>query len=217
VRGTAAFLATLTVGLAFWFSLGGRRVLDSVGYHADRGVEIESLYAGGLLLWGTITGIEVPWVFNYRAHHVVPEWGARLAGLALPIQCAALLLVVGRFWRSSMSEGIRYAAAAVLAFIITGKVLSPQYLIWLFPFLTVLGGPTGRLARQIFLLCCLTTTLIYPGPGFPGILDHQAGAILLLNLRNVLLVWLLAILLFGPACSGGPADQPAQIAEAPAP
>jgi Glycosyltransferase family 87 len=223
VRGTAAFLATLTVGLVFWFALGGRRVLDSLGYHADRGLEIGSLYAGGLLLWGTISGIEVPWVFNYRAHHVVPEWGARLAGLALPIQSAALLLVVGRFWRSSMSEGIRYAAAAVLAFIITGKVLSPQYLIWLFPFLAVLAGPTGRLARQIFLLGCLTTTLIYPGPGFPGILDHQAGAILLLNLRNVLLVWLLAILLFGPVVGGDPGghvaarSESAQTVYAPAP
>ena len=65
-----------------------------------------------------------------------------------------------------MAEGPRYSAAAVLAFIVFGKVLSPQYLIWLFPFLAVLDGRTGSLARKIFLLACLTTAMFYPGPGF---------------------------------------------------
>jgi hypothetical protein len=97
-----------------------------------------------------------------------------------------------------MADGLRYSAAAVLAFVLFGKVLSPQYLIWLFPFLAVLEGRAGRLARRIFLLCCLTTTLIYPGPGFPMILEHQGPAIVLLNLRNVLLLWLLAVLLRDP-------------------
>ena len=69
-RGTAAFVVTLTVGLAFWFALGGRHVVDSLRYHADRGLEIESLYAGALLLWSTISGTEVPWVFNFKAYHV---------------------------------------------------------------------------------------------------------------------------------------------------
>jgi Glycosyltransferase family 87 len=197
-RGTAAFIATLATGMAIWFALGGRRVLESLGYHAERGLEVESLYGGALFLWGTLAGTDAPWVFNYKAFHVAPEWGARLAPLVLPIQAATILLVMARFWRSGMTEGMRYSASAVLAFIVTGKVLSPQYLIWLFPFMTVIDGPTGRLARQIFLLGCLTTALLYPGPGFIMVLDHQPGAILILNLRNILLVWLLVLLLFGP-------------------
>src|SRR5262249_5850596 len=141
---------------------------------------------------------EVPWVFDHNAYHVAPEWGSRLAMLSFPIQAAALLLVVWRFGRSGGTDGMRYSAAAVLAFIATGKVLSPQYLILRSPSLSVLGWRTGRLARQIFLLCCVATALVYPGPGFPMILAHQGGAILLLNLRNALLVWLVAMLLFGP-------------------
>jgi Glycosyltransferase family 87 len=205
-RGAVAFLATLVVGLAVWFGVAGRHVLDSLGYHAERGLEVGSLYGGALFLRGMLAGTEVPWVFDYKAFHVAPEWGARLIPLALPLQAAALVLVMARFWRSGMTEGMRYSTAAVLAFVITGKVLSPQYLIWLFPFLAALDGRTGRLARRIFLLGCLTTAMLYPGPGFVMVLDHQAGAILLLNLRNVLLVWLLAVLLYGPA-SDGPADR----------
>jgi hypothetical protein len=152
-----------------------------------------------VFLAGSLAGRAVPWVFDHNAYHVAPEWGSRLAALAFPLQAAALLLVMGRFWRSGMTEGMRYSAAAVLAFIVSGKVLSPQYLIWPLPFLAVLGGRTGRLARLIFLLCCITTVLIYPGPGFPQILEHRPGAILMLNLRNLLLFGLLALLLSEPA------------------
>ncbi len=196
-RGMEAFFATMAVGLAAWFALSGRGVLDSLGYHARRGLEVESLYGGALFLWGTATGTVVPWVFDYKAYHVGPAWGAWLAPMAFPIQVATLLLVMVQFRRSGMTEGMRYSAAAVLAFIITGKVLSPQYLIWLFPFLVVLDGRIGRLARQIFLLACITTAMLYPGPGFVMVLDHQAGAILLLNLRNGLLIWLLGVLSVG--------------------
>ena len=104
-----------------------------------------------------------------------------------------------RFQRRGMAEGVRYAGAAILASLVTAKVLSPQYLVWMFPFIVALGGWTGSRARWLFLFVCLTTALIYPGPGFVQILDHQAIAISLLNLRNFLLLALLALLMFGPA------------------
>jgi hypothetical protein len=172
-------------------------VLESLGYHAGRGLEIESLFGGALFLAGTISGSKAPWVFDHNAYHLSSEWGARLAFLTFPVQAAALLLVMWAFRRSGMAEGLRFSAAAVLAFIVFGKVLSPQYLIWLFPFVAVLDGPTGSIARKIFLLGCVITLLLYPGPGLGMVLEHQAGAILLLNLRNALLVWMLAVLLYG--------------------
>ncbi len=215
-RGTAAFLVTLVVGLAFWFGLGGRGVLESLGYHAGRGLEIESLCGGALCLAGTIAGSKAPWVFDHNAYHISSEWGARLAFLTFPVQATALLVVMWAYRRSGMAEGVRFSAAAVLAFIVFGKVLSPQYLIWLFPFVAVLGGPTGSLARKIFLLGCVITLLLYPGPGFGMVLEHQAGAILLLNLRNLLLVWLFLVLTCCPREELGPkshpSDMPAQVA-----
>jgi hypothetical protein len=207
-RGMTAFVATVVAGLACWFWLGGRRVLESLGYHAARGLEVESLYGGALFLVGTITGAKAPWVLNYNAYHVGPEWGARWVALAFPLQAAALLVVMWCFRRSGMTDGPRFSAAAVLAFIVFGKVLSPQYLIWLFPFLAVLNGQTGSAARKIFVLICLTTAMFYPGPGFAMVLEHQAGPILLLNLRNVLLVWLLGLLLFGASEDVGAENVP---------
>lgn len=202
-RGMVAFLGTLAIGVAIWFWLGGSRTFESLGYHTRRGLEVESLYGGALFLVGSIVGTKVPWVNNYDAFHVVPEWGARLALVAFPLQAAALLVVMWRFRRSGMADGVRCSAAAVLAFIVFCKVLSPQYLIWLCPFMAVLDGRTGSVARKIFLLACLTAAMFYPGPGYAMALEHRAGAILLLNLRNTLLLLLLAVLLYDP--EAGPA------------
>jgi hypothetical protein len=201
-RGGAAFFATLATGLAIWLALGGGRAIESLGYHAERGLELESLFGGILFLGGAITGNGAPWVFDHNSYHVASAAGALLASWTFPLQTAALLAVTWRFRRTGMSEGLRFSAAAILAFIAFGKVLSPQYLIWLFPFIAALGGHAGKLARRIFLLACLTTALLYPGPGFRMMLDHQLGAILLLNLRNLLLLWLLGVLLLGPRRDG---------------
>src|SRR5271165_737264 len=202
-RGMIAFLGTLAAGVAAWFWLGGSRAIESLGYHTQRGLEVESLYGGALFLVGTIAGTRVPWVYNYDAFHVVPEWGARLVLFALPLQAAALLVVMWRFRRSGMADLLRYSAAAVLAFIVFCKVLSPQYLIWPCPFMAALDGRTGSTARRIFLLACVTAAMFYPGPGYAMVLEHQAGAIVLLNLRNTLLLLLLAALLYDP--KAGPA------------
>jgi hypothetical protein len=198
-RGSLAFFLTVVAGMAGWFLLGGPKVVDSFRYHAARGLGIESLYAGALLAWGKLGGIDVPWVIEHKAVHLVPEWGSRLAALASPLQAAALLLVLFQFWRRRMAEGTRYAGAAILASLVTSKVLSPQYLVWLFPFVVVTGGWTGSRARWLFLFGCLMTALIYPGPGLVLLMDHQGTAIFLLNLRNILLLMLLALVLFGPA------------------
>jgi hypothetical protein len=198
-RGSLAFMLIVAAGVAGWLLIGGANVLDSFRYHADRGLGIETLYAGAVLAWGHFAGIAVPWVIEHKAVHLVPEWGARLAALATPFQAAALLVVLIQFGRSGMAEGVRYSGAAVLAALVTSKVLSPQYLVWLFPFVVALSGWTGSRTRWIFLFVCVTTALIYPGPAFIRILDHQGPAIFLLNLRNLLLLALLGLMLFGPS------------------
>jgi len=76
-------------------------------------------------------------------------------------------------------------------------VLSPQYLIWLIPFLACVQGRTGTRCRLIFLVACAATTLIFP-VGFDSLLRLKTWAIVLVNLRNALLVGLWAHLTFGP-------------------
>jgi hypothetical protein len=206
--GVAAFLITLAVGMAVWRVIGGRGVVDSFRYHAERGLEIESLYAGLVFLAGALAGRKVPWVRDHDALHIAPEWGDYAEGLVLPLQVASLLLVLWRYRRSGMADGVRYAGAAVLASVVTAKVLSPQFLIWFFPFMAVLGGATGRRARRVFLLACIATTLLYPIGFLAVALNGYLAGILLLNYRNLSLVVLLWWLLFdlAPQERGEPAS-----------
>jgi hypothetical protein len=92
---------------------------------------------------------------------------------------------------------MRYAGAAVLAFILTGKVFTSQYMIWLFPFMAVVGGWTGRRVRWLFSLCCLLTIALFPW-SLGSLMRAEIWAVGLLNLRNFLLLGLLILLLFGP-------------------
>jgi hypothetical protein len=202
-RGLMAFLATTGLGVTLWLLIGGPRFAASLRYHTERGLQMESLYAGILMLVGKAIGNPVTWSYHHKALHITPDWGDPIARLTLPIQVAALILVMWRYHRSGMWEGIRYAAAAVLAFMVFGNVLSPQFLVWLIPFVTVIGGQTGRRARWIYLLACVASTLIYPLIGLQLILEYRnLGAMILLNYRNALLVGLYFLLVFGKESAG---------------
>lgn len=201
-RGFLTFVISAGLAAAAWFALGGKNVTESLRYHTARGFEVESLYAGAIYLAGKLTGREVGWVYNFGGFHVVSPWADGLKPWAFPVQAATMLLVMWRFWRTGLNDGVRYAGAAILAFIISGKVLSPQFMIWLFPFIALLSGPGSDFARRLFLLCCVVTTLIYPFGYFTAVLNGNLWAIVMLNLRNAMLVVLLGVFLFAPRAEG---------------
>jgi hypothetical protein len=196
-RGLGALVTTLAAGSALWWAVAGPGVLSTFRYHGERGLEVESLYAGLVFLAGSLSGRQVPWVKDHDSFHVAPEWGALAERFVLPLQVAALVLVLWRFRRTGMADGLRYAGATILAVVVTAKVLSPQFMIWLIPFMVVLRGETGDRARRIFLLACVVTTVLYPIGFLAAVLGGYLLGILLLNYRNLSLLVLLWLLLYG--------------------
>lgn len=193
----AAFLAALAAGAGGWLLVSGRGVARMLAYHADRGVEIESLYAGVLTAAARAAGGPVAVRSLFRGVEVETAWSAPVAALSVPLQAAVVLVTVLRAWRRGRDEPLRDAGAAVLALLAFGKVLSPQYVLWLIPFLACVGGRVGTWGRRLFLLACALTPLIFP-IGFAHLVRLEAWAIALVNLRNALLVGLWALLVFGP-------------------
>jgi hypothetical protein len=199
-RGAIALAVTVATSTALWFVVGGRGVARSLGYHAERGLEIGSIFSSIIMVFARITKVEISTFFDHSSINLISPWSASIASLAMPIQAATLLLVLWRFWRTGMRDLVRYSAAALLAFLATGKVGSPQYLILLFPYIAVLEGRTGQRARWIFLACCLLTTAIYPW-SWRLLLGFWWCSVLILFLKNLLLLALLALLLFGEEAS----------------
>ena len=200
-RAAAGFMAALATGTGVWLLVSRQGVARMLAYHAGRGVEIESLYAGVLMAASWVTGKPIVVKSLLRSVEVESAWSAIVAGWSVPLQAALVLLTIRRAWKSGRDEPLRYAGAAVLAFLAFGKVLSPQYVLWLIPFLACVEGRVGTWGRRLFLLTCVATPLIFP-VGFASLVRLEPWAIALLNFRNALLVGLWTLLIFGPPAIG---------------
>jgi hypothetical protein len=84
------------------------------------------------------------------------------------------------------------STATVVAFIAFGKVLSPQFLIWLLPLVPLIGGSAGIAAYWVFAGALVTTQLWFPHRYWDVVALEPAGWLVLV--RDLLLVALLAVL-----------------------
>ncbi len=202
VRGAIAFVLVLLSALVPWFLIGRGGVTDSLSLHGKRGLEIESVFAGIVLVVSRFVPIKLLIIDNFGSSNLYFKYHELVLTVIPALQAGTLLLIA---WLCVSRDGrneFTYSAAAILGFIVTGKVLSPQYMIWLLPFIAVITGRGGMVARPLFLAACVLTRLIYPGPGFLGLLSNRLWAIALLNVRNAVLVSLLVCLVYKAAHEG---------------
>lgn len=201
--GLVATAITVALGGLIWYLLAGKGLTASIAYHAERGLEIEAVSAGLLMLAGKMTGAKMAYNLDHGSFQLVMAGAGEAAALAPYGQAAILLLVLWRFRRFGLHEPMRYCAAAILGLVAAGKVLSPQYMIWLFPFVALAEGAVWRTARILFLACCMLTSAVYPW-SFSELLRFAPLGIAILNLRNVLLIVLLGLLMFAPTARDAP-------------
>ena len=197
-RGYAVFFGVLVLFFAPTVLLGGDRFLDSFAYHAERGLQVESLAASILMKLRWVTGIS----FEYGAFEVQGKGVGLASSLSLPMTGVLLLITAlvmyRRRGRLDAGRFPRYAAALILAFMLGSKVLSPQYMIWLLPIVPLgVGGLAGAGVSLIFLAACWTTTQVFP-IHYGDLLNGRYPGPDLLLARNLLLVILWALLLFLP-------------------
>jgi Glycosyltransferase family 87 len=168
--------------------------------HQLRGLQIESIPAGIILLGHILGFTPVTVVSNFDAFYIassiadtVLKWLPTLAFLEFTVVVIACLNCFRnefkQFGAITNESLLAFLMSALLILIVAGKVLSPQYFGWLLPF-----APFLRL-RQIGLVAVIfaLTIVIYPF-SYNSLLELQTPPILLLNARNfltiVLLIWL---------------------------
>ena len=193
--GLGIFLAVIAVIVLPFLVLSPGGVAHSLTTQLGRPLQIESLGAG-LLLVAHQLGLYAP--------HVVSTHGSQNLSGALPdalgvlltiLQAAALVAVWIAFarGRADRERLLCAATAAVVAFVAFGKVLSPQFLIWLIPLVPLVAGGTGVTACWLFAAALVTTQIWFPHR-YWDVVDLNAVAVLVL-LRDLLLVALFAVLL----------------------
>ncbi len=174
-------------------------------YHLQRGLEIESLYASLLLfgkLVGAINGSALARVSAHASEELAGSITLLVSSLALPFTA---ILLGGIYWLAwhtrqlandeakRFNSLLQFSALAVLGFMLAGKVLSPQYLLWLYPLVGVLLNWRARIWVTLGA-AMLLTRWIYPDHWF-DLMDFRPTAITNLMIRNITLVALSIIFL----------------------
>lgn len=185
-------------------------VLDFLRYHAARGIQIESTWSTLALILNALHVAPAHAVHEYGAFHVagpVAGWFSRLSIpalvlLALVPQGIAFFRGLGREEDAQGRLGLYAAAGGVLGFMIGGKVLSPQYMLWVAPFLPALIASAGTPLRRAVLACMALavtalTSLVYPywSPALEQREPGHVAALIAVGSRNLLLIALYALVL----------------------
>jgi len=92
---------------------------------------------------------------------------------------------------------IKYSLIATLVFILTCKVFSPQYIIWLLPFTPLITQKLKYLIWLLFVAAGTMTFFIFP-EYYDSLRNGSVAVILLLIARNVAVFGLLLLLIRSP-------------------
>ena len=196
VGAGAAYLITGAVLVLPFFALAPGGVGYSLWTQAKRHLQIESVGAS-ILLAGSKLGIHhVGWIRGKPGSIDIGGTLADSVGVLSSVLAVVLLLAVAWvFWKGPDDDErmVTAWAAAVSAWVVFGKVLSPQYLTWLVPLVPLAAGRNGRRAVAVWFAVLAITQLEYLS-GRHGQRD-QNWSVWVLLVRNLGLVAMFVLLL----------------------
>ena len=173
-----------------------------------RPLQIESLGAATLVALHHLAGVDVEVQTSAGSQNIAGARAAAVGAVHTALQLAVLAWLWLRFARGPAEPErlIRYAAAAVLAFVALGRVLSPQFLIWLIPLVPLVGGRRGLVASALLGAALVLTQLWFPFRywDYAGSLDANVTAFVVA--RGLVLVAALAVLAWPETTGRAPSD-----------
>ncbi|HEX6207112.1 MAG TPA: hypothetical protein VF058_02025 [Actinomycetota bacterium] len=166
-------------------------MLSSVaGYHLGRGIQLESVWGGAMLLTG-LAGAPVSVEKRFGAWETLGP-GTEALGIASTVLAVGVLAgSVAVAWRRR-DEPLRLAGVwfATLALLLAvGPVLSPQFMVWLVAVgagALAVGSDTVRKAALFLLPLAVLTHLVYP-ISYDGLVAMEPVSVWLLTARNAML------------------------------
>lgn len=214
-RGTLLCLGLVVVIFGGAIALSGVDALSGFAYAGNRPLQIESTPAS--LLWlGTLFGFPAHADFSFISLNLAGELDRFLKPLSAVALVASCLLVYWRQLRGKLTVGQAFLAC-LAAVIVTNKIFSPQYLIWILPIVAAVDG-----FSVLWTLIAALTTLIFPilyglrapiwtvpfTPEFLPAIALRNGLLLVATVRAIL-----GARRHGAAATGGKTTTPPEEAE----
>lgn len=153
--GTALCLGITALVFIGALAVAGISALSGFSYAGDRPLQVESTPA--TLLWlGTLFGIPAHPEYSFQSLNYVGVLDTFLKPASALALIGGCLWAYWRQWRGRLGAGQAYLAC-LCAVIVTNKIFSPQYLIWVLPVVAAIDG-----FDVLWLGVCVLTTLDYP-------------------------------------------------------
>lgn len=197
-----AALAGAAVAVAFlpFVAAAPENVGAMFRYHIDRPLQIESL--GGAYLLGLHALADIPLTIETSfgsqnlvggGPDVIAAGSAGLLAVALAAVAATFAVLLRRIPRPGGAHLFVTAAAATVAVTVgLGKVMSPQFMMWLVPATLLVAGPMGRRAFAVTVAVLVATQLYFPDR-YWDLVALDTTSIVLLVARDALIVALIAV------------------------
>jgi hypothetical protein len=201
-RREALACAGLAVGVAAtiflpFLALSPAGAWHSLSVQLSRPLQVESLGSALLLAAHHAFGVGVTGDTSHGSQNLAGNGADAVAITSTVVQVAVLAWIWTAFARGPASGErlVGSTAAALCAFVALGKVLSPQFLIWLIPIVPLVRGRRGLWAGALLAAALVLTQLWFPFRYFRLALGFEPGLSWLLLARDLVLVALTAALL----------------------
>ncbi len=208
VAGSATFALAAALTAIPFFLMSPSGFISMFAFHAKRGIQFESTYSALLMLAHRFNLVPAKYELTYGSWNMAGAAADTLAKLSSPLLLLALALIYWSFYLKSKRNSmpavaaspeqfgliINYSVAAVIAFMIAGKVFSPQYILWLYPLIPLVTGQQKYFAWGVYLASGLMTLYIWP-VHYTDFFGYELRIILILLGRNILFMVMAAVLL----------------------
>jgi hypothetical protein len=189
-------LGVIAAVLAPFVILSPDGVWESLSVQLTRPLQVESLGSALLLVGHHVFGLGVTGDTSHGSQNLAGNAAGGLAVASTVLQAGVLIWIWAAFARGrGDAEALVCSTAATLcAFIAFGKVLSPQFLIWLIPIVPLVRGRRGLGVSALLGIALVLTQIWFPFRYFRLALDFEVGLSWLLLARDLTLVALVALL-----------------------
>jgi uncharacterized membrane protein len=165
-RGIAIFAALVALGFAPFFIAAFEETAGIFLSQSGRGFEIESVGATLMVVAGWL-GFPAQAVYRRRLNtwDVDSPAAGTLQILFLGLEAAATVWVYWKCWQEKKLDVlalVRFAVALIALNLLTTKVFSAQYVIWLFPMALLTGKNKMTVTAILFLMAAALTQWMFP-------------------------------------------------------
>jgi hypothetical protein len=192
-QGALALLAVLAVLCAAVVAASPQGAFDAVRYHLDRPVQIESTPALALLALDEAGVGDAVSVASHRSDGVVHQADRLVTGvLVAGLVGVVALLALYAAKRPDPRSLVLASMAAVTAFAVLGKVLSPQFVIWILPLGALAVAWRMHALAAAVIAAAVLTQLEFPARYF-DLVERESLPLALVTLRNAALLAVVAL------------------------